>query len=86
MLTTSGSRVNGIHFSGFSTLSIFRAVRAERARNRESTDLDSSSVAFLLSGLRQILSPSGLSVLMEMVNFFTTVFKFNTNLVGSDVF
>lgn len=53
--------------------------------NRESTDLDSSSVAFLLSGLRQILSPSGLSVLTEMGNFSTTIFKFNTSLIGSDV-
>lgn len=54
--------------------------------NREPTDLHSSSVALLLSGLRHILSPSGLSFLLkEMGNFFTTVFKFNARFAGSDV-
>lgn len=58
MLTTSGSRVSGIHFSGFSALGILSVVRkAETSMNKEPTDLNSSSVALLLSGLRLILSP-----------------------------
>ena len=87
MLTTSGSRVNGIHFSGFSALGILRVVRkAEKSMNREPADLHSSSAALLLSGLRHILSPSSLSILLkEMGNFFTTVFKFNTKFFDSDV-
>lgn len=61
MLTNSGSRVNGIHFSGFSAWGILRVVRkAEKSMNKELTDLHSSSVALLLSGLRHILSPPGL--------------------------
>ena len=50
MLTASGLRINGIHFSGFSTLSVLRAARtAGRAKARASADLDSCSVALLLS-------------------------------------
>jgi hypothetical protein len=48
-LTTSASRVNEIHFSGSSTLSICRAIRrADREENRECACLDSISMASYL--------------------------------------
>lgn len=50
MLTARGSGMNGICFSGFSTLRVHRAVAiAERAGDVEPADLDSGSAALLLA-------------------------------------
>lgn len=86
MLTTSGSRVNGNHFFLASARGILRVVRkAEKSMNKEPTDLHSSSVALLLSGLRRILPPPGLSFLLKEMDNFTTGFVLNTRFVGSDL-
>lgn len=89
MLTTSGSRVNRIHFSGFSTLGILSNVRtARRAKNRESTILQSTCTAFFRTEWSQvnsfILWPLLGFFLKEVGNFFT-VFMFNARLVGRNV-